>query len=391
MSSSTASPQARAASRRFLIADDDPILREIMRERLADAETGITCVENGREAWERLSREVYDLAVVDLGMPELDGFGLIAHLRQTPRTVDLPIIVATSRDDGEAIEKAYAAGATSFVTKPVNWPLFHHQVRFVLRSGRIEHDLRQARAVADVASRTKDSLFHLLSHELRTPLNVLVGFAALLERELGERLSPDERRHLDDMQAAAHGLNEIVGNVLTYARLLGATLDVERDALDVDELLENCAITLRRKAKEKGVQIVVRRPPERLMLMADGRWLADALARLLDNAVKFSPAGGTVELMAVDQGDGSLTITVRDNGPGMEPRRIEEYLQPFSQGDMSFTRRAEGLGMGLAIAKRIMELHGGKLVFRSNPGEGTVAGLWLPGAGRASAALARAG
>ena len=133
MPSSARSFEKPDISRRFLVADDDPILREMMQARLADRATTVVCVENGRDAWERLSREAFDLAIVDLGMPELDGFALISHLRQTPRTIDLPIIVATSRNDSEAIERAFSAGATSFVTKPVNWSLFSYQVKFVLR------------------------------------------------------------------------------------------------------------------------------------------------------------------------------------------------------------------------------------------------------------------
>lgn len=378
MSASNGSTLEMAIHRRFLVADDDPIMREMMRTRLASETTTVVCAENGREAWEQLSRGAFDLAVVDLGMPELDGFGLISHLRQTPRTIDLPIIVATSRDDSEAIEKAFAAGATSFVTKPVNWSLFAYQVKFVLRSGAIERDLRQARVAADIASRTKDSLFHLLSHELRTPLNVLVGFADVLEHDLTDKLSEEQRRHMSDMKTAAQDLNEIVGNVLTYSRLFGGKHAFKSEPVDVGELLDNAVSKLKVKSKAKNVQLVVRQLPHPVHAHGDSRWLNDALTRLVDNAIKFSSAGGTVDLMPMLQEDGSLALTVRDNGPGMDMRKLDEYLQPFFQADMTFARQAEGLGMGLPIAKKIIELHGGKLIFRSAPGQGTVVALWLP-------------
>ena len=391
MPSSARSFEKPDISRRFLVADDDPILREMMQARLADRATTVVCVENGRDAWERLSREAFDLAIVDLGMPELDGFALISHLRQTPRTIDLPIIVATSRNDSEAIERAFSAGATSFVTKPVNWSLFSYQVKFVLRSGRIERDLRQARIAADVASRTKDSLFHLLGHELRTPLHVLVGFAGVLEHDLADKLTAEQRGHMGEITAAARGLNEIVGNVLTYSRLFGGSLSLDREPVDVDELLENAAAKLRARAKSKNVQIVTRKLPATISVSADTRWLTDALSRLVDNAIKFSSAGGTVDLLPILQEDGSLALSVRDNGPGMDMRKLDEYLQPFFQADMSFARQAEGLGMGLPISKKIIELHGGKLIFRSAPGQGTVAALWLPARSCNQAALACAG
>lgn len=364
--------------RRLLVADDDPIQRELMQARLSGPSTSVVCAGDGADAWALLAREQFDLAIIDLGMPRLDGFGLIDHLRQTPRTIDLPIIVATSRDDRDAIERAFAAGATSFITKPINWPLLHYQVQFVLRNGSIERDLRRARIAADTASRTKDNLFRLLSHELRTPLSILVGFSDVLQRELAGRLSDEKLSYLGDMREAASRLNRVVGDVITYSRLSGSRVELTPSPVDANELIENCSISMRAKAREHTIQLVVRPLLDRLQVEVDARLLADALARLADNAIKFSPTGGTVELRANRQEDGSLVLSVRDNGPGMDRRRIEECLQPLVQADMSLSRHADGLGLGLPIIGKIAELHGGRLLIDSAPGEGSVFALWLP-------------
>ena len=135
-------------SKIVLIVDDDPILREVMSAKLAETGFIATCVEDGEEACNHLGSERYSLALVDLNMPKLDGFGLLRHIRQHPRTVDLPVIVVTSNDDKGSIEKAYALGASSFITKPVNWSQFLHHVRFVVRSGETEQALRRAQAEA---------------------------------------------------------------------------------------------------------------------------------------------------------------------------------------------------------------------------------------------------
>jgi len=222
-------------------------------------------------------------------------------------------------------------------------------------------------------------------------LHVLVGFAGVLEHDLADKLTAEQRGHMGEITAAARGLNEIVGNVLTYSRLFGGSLSLDREPVDVDELLENAAAKLRARAKSKNVQIVTRKLPATISVSADTRWLTDALSRLVDNAIKFSSAGGTVDLLPILQEDGSLALSVRDNGPGMDMRKLDEYLQPFFQADMSFARQAEGLGMGLPISKKIIELHGGKLIFRSAPGQGTVAALWLPARSCNQAALACAG
>lgn len=131
---------------RILFVDDDPILREFAQVNLASPHAEVDTAGDGLEALERLAVTRYDLLLVDLEMPRLDGFGLLERLRADPVTANLPVIVQTGREDVEAIDRAFHLGATSFVTKPLNWRLLTYQMRFVLRSNRAEHRLRQASA-----------------------------------------------------------------------------------------------------------------------------------------------------------------------------------------------------------------------------------------------------
>tara|TARA_R110002051_G_scaffold254841_1_gene313826 strand:- start:2514 stop:2957 length:444 start_codon:yes stop_codon:yes gene_type:complete len=129
---------------RILFVDDDPILREFAQVNLASPHVEIDAAGDGIEALERLAVTQYDLLLVDLEMPRLDGFGLLERLRADPATASLPVIVQTGREDVEAIDRAFHLGATSFVTKPLNWRLLTYQIRFVLRSSRAELRLRGA-------------------------------------------------------------------------------------------------------------------------------------------------------------------------------------------------------------------------------------------------------
>lgn len=131
---------------RILFVDDDPILREFAQVNLESPQAQVDTAGDGLEALERLAVTRYDLLLVDLEMPRLDGFGLLERLRADPATAHLPIIVQTGREDVEAIDRAFHLGATSFVTKPLNWRLLTYQMRFVLRSNRAEHRLREASA-----------------------------------------------------------------------------------------------------------------------------------------------------------------------------------------------------------------------------------------------------
>jgi CheY-like chemotaxis protein len=127
---------------RLLFVDDDPILREFAQVNLASAAAEVDVAADGLEALEALSRQRYDLLLVDLDMPRMDGFELLAHLRADPATAHLPVVVETGREDVDAIDRAFRAGATAFVTKPLNWRLLSYQLRFTLRAARAEAALR---------------------------------------------------------------------------------------------------------------------------------------------------------------------------------------------------------------------------------------------------------
>lgn len=363
---------------RLLVADDDPNLLELMSANLEDDDTEVVCAANGIDARDSLVREDFDLAIVDLGMPGLDGFELITQLRQDPRTVDLPVIVVTGRHDKLAIEEAFASGATTFVTKPVNWTLFKYQARFVIRSGHVKKDLRLALETADRASKAKDNLIKLLSHELRSPLNILVGFAEILKRDMEGDLSPEQQAHLSDIDQAGKRLSEVLSDVLFFSRLNNGHHEIKPSNTGLDELIEDATVAMKSKAKAKNITLSHSDFSEQRELIAESKLILDALKRLTDNAVKFSPDGAEVRLTAHSLADGSAVLAVQDNGPGIAMHTLQRCMKPFEQADKALTRSEQGMGLGLAIAKMIAEMHGGKLIVDAKPGKGTTASIWMP-------------
>ena len=184
--SNRAAPKAPSGlpRRRVLIVDDDPILCEVMAEQFGAQGFDVAFAENGEVACDKIAGEHFDLAIIDLGMPKLDGFALLRHVRQHPRSVDLPVIVVTASGDKTSIDKAYQLGASSFVTKPVIWAQFTPHALFVMRNGQIERELRAAQMEAATAVRLKNGLFQVLGHELKTPLTALIGLTEVLSASL---------------------------------------------------------------------------------------------------------------------------------------------------------------------------------------------------------------
>jgi signal transduction histidine kinase len=380
--------RAHSSAKMVLIVDDDPILRKVMSAKLMEISFAVTCIEDGEEACNRLDSERYALALVDLNMPRLDGFGLLRHIRQHPRTIDLPVIVVTGNGDKCSIERAYALGASSFITKPVNWSQFLPHVRFVVRSGETEQALRRAQAEAEATSRMKNGLFHMLSHELRTPVSALVGFAGILESALKDGVDSEHTDHLNHIVAAAQRLNAIIGDILLYSKTLAGPSNLDIIDCRAVELVEDVTKALRAKAREKRISFSIRVPFDDLTVACDSKLVHRALCKLLDNAVKFSQPDSSVEIAAHGE-KGSAVISIRDSGPGMSKKKLAECLQPFVQADMTWGRPADGLGLGLPIARFIAEAHGGELLCKTAPGQGMIAALWLPAKSIAKAARGR--
>ena len=329
-------------------------------------------------ACDKIAGEHFDLAIIDLGMPKLDGFALLRHVRQHPRSVDLPVIVVTASGDKTSIDKAYQLGASSFVTKPVIWAQFTPHALFVMRNGQIERELRAAQMEAATAVRLKNGLFQVLGHELKTPLTALIGLTEVLSASLKDRVHAGEAEQLGHVAVAAQRLNLIISDVLILSKALAGRSRLNIASSPLHEILDDSLLRLKAAARALNISLLVRQPDPDLVISCDANLLRQALHKLIDNAIKFSPRGGAVEIWAHRKDDGSTVFSVRDTGPGLSPAKLKECLQPFVQEDMSYSRRVEGLGLGLPIAKAIAEAHGGELIIQTSPGQGMIAALWLP-------------
>lgn len=364
----------------ILLADDDPVLLELAHASLTNAGYRVSRAANGVEAAALLDGDPIDLIISDLDMPGLDGFALLETVRSRKDTRHVPFVVITTHDQFEPIERAFALGATSFMIKPLNWTQFGHHVRYMLRASRYETELRDARDTAEAASQIKSDVLSVVTHEFRTPLHQIMGFADLLTRreqdQGGVPEGEDFSRHIRD---AATNLDRMVSDMLIFSRLLAKNPTLSEQDLSVQQLIGVAAKTVSAKAAARGITIVDRASETSdVDLICDRAVFERAFAHLIDNAVEHSPHGGTVVVGADLARGGQLVCFVKDDGPGLESARVEELLDPLSQGDMSLTRSGSGLGIGLSIARLASEAHGGQFLLETAPGAGTTAALIFP-------------
>jgi signal transduction histidine kinase len=254
-------------------------------------------------------------------------------------------------------------------------------------ASRIENDsASQARALDGAARRAAEdagrrSFLRLVSHELRTPLNSIIGFSEIIADELyGPISDPRYREHAEIVRASGLKLLKLVNDVIEVARLEAGVADLDLRPEDPLSVLETVAEALAGEARARCVRLSVHAAPTPLVL-ADDRSLKTALVQLVQNAIAFSPEGGEVRLGLRSMWD-SVAFDVADEGPGVPIRDLQRILRPFEQGADALTRRSEGAGLGLPIARLLSEAMGGKLRLQSEPGRGLCASIHLPAAPR---------
>ncbi|HYI69747.1 MAG TPA: MHYT domain-containing protein [Skermanella sp.] len=243
-------------------------------------------------------------------------------------------------------------------------------------------ELTAALEAAAAASQTKSHFLATMSHELRTPLNAIIGFADLMVTEihgpLGDEQYRDYARLVSD--SGSHLLS-LINDVLDLARLDASQLKLAEDMIDVDRMLHESVRMIGPQAAKAGVSVSWRSEVQGFHLSADTRRVRQVMLNLLSNGVKFTPPGGSITIDAKPSGKsgiGGFTIAVTDTGIGMSPEEIPVALERFGQIDNGLDRRFEGTGLGLPLAKLLMEIHGGALILSSTPGSGTSVILSFP-------------
>jgi signal transduction histidine kinase len=242
-----------------------------------------------------------------------------------------------------------------------------------------ESELAVARDTAIAANKTKTEFLANMSHELRTPLNAVIGFAALMkEQTFGPLANPTYSEYVVHIHSSGEHLLALINDILDISKIEAGKFELSEETVDVREVLSGCLTFVHDRAVKSGLQLVENIPHDLARLRGDSTKLRQIFANLLSNAVKFTPAGGTVSLAAGHDEHGALRIAVRDTGIGIAREHLAKVLEPFGQVDSSYTRRVGGTGLGLPLAKSLVELHGGVLLLNSKLGSGTEVVVTLP-------------
>ena len=371
-----------AAAKRpiVLVVEDQQTQRMILRAALERDGFEVVEAVNGLDALQAFDRFRPDIILLDVRMPGMDGYAACAALRRRPGAARLPILMLTVLNDIESINRAYEAGATDFITKPVAWPILGHRLRYMLRASQAFADLARsetellqrvadrtsalnaANAELEAANRELEAFTYSVSHDLRAPLRSVRGFAAMLKNGTQAR-DAGEHKLLDHILNQTQHMSAMIDDLLRLSRISRGS-DLSLEQVDLGSLVTRTIDNVRADYPRAAVKV-----SSLPKVRCDARLMQQVFENLVGNALKYSAKADMPEIeIGMEIADGEKVIFVRDNGVGFDVAHAPTLFGVFRR----FHAECEfpGTGVGLAIVKRIIERHRGRVWAQSAPGAG---------------------
>jgi signal transduction histidine kinase len=387
---SPGAPDARPADarsrprERVLWADDNADMRGYVRHLLG-ARYDVEAVSDGEAALRAARASRPSLVLSDVMMPKLDGVGLLRALRADPELRTVPVILLSARAGEEARIEGLEAGADDYLIKPFSARELLARVAAHLEMANLRRQSESAiRALNDAlreADVRKDEFLATLSHELRTPLNTMVGWTRLLRS--GTLDAADTQRALEIIERSVDHQSRLITDLLDISRIISGKLTLEMGNADLASIVRGVVDAVRPSADAAGITLTPLLPRQAVSVRGDAERLRQVAVNLLSNALKFTSAGGHVTVR-LERAGTETRLEVSDTGQGISAEFLPHLFEQFSQADGASTRAQAGLGLGLAIVRHIVELHGGRVRAESaGEGKGATFTVDLPVAGPA--------
>lgn len=354
---------------RLLLVDDDVVDRMAIRRAIEQSglDAQIDEATSADEAEQRVRATTYDCLLLDHDLPGMTGTQVATRLRQHGNLT--PILFVTGQQNEEVLQAAVDAGVTDFFPKGDLSPRrLALRIRFAIRIGRAEAESARSVGAANQAARARDDILAVVSHDLRGPLHAI----SLACEALHDEITGSALRYLGAIERASQRAERLISDLLEASAIENGALTLSRAAVDACAIVRQAAADHELLAKETGGRIAATVPAEALVVTADRDRVLQVLGNLIGNALKHA-RGAPIEI-SVRRTDDAAVIAVRDGGPGIPPHELPHVFDRYWHG----RTKKGGAGLGLAIAKGIVEAHGGRMDVASTPGDGAEFAFTLP-------------
>lgn len=374
----------------ILVVDDNAVICQIMKLALEQNQHHVTLASDGREAIEMMHSNFFDLVLLDIMMPRMNGFQVLEYMAKEPELANIPVIVVSADSQIDSAIRCIQLGADDYLVKPPNQTLLRTRVNSSLRK-KFLHDQEQAhqaemeRMIETVKAAivAKTEFIAMAAHELRNPIAQIATTNVLLSR-VGS-LNETQAQLLDKVNFSLERMQALIVDLDDVARLETGNIRLEPGELDLGELIYKIVESLEADLAARNHSLEIKITEDFPLVLADRDRMIQVLTNLMGNAIKYTPDGGAIWVTAVPlETEQTVHVTVQDSGLGIQAEEQKLVFSKFFRSGDSDVRARPGTGLGLYITKSLIEKQNGRIWFESKYGEGTAFHFTLPAAAGAS-------
>jgi signal transduction histidine kinase len=364
----------------LLVVDDTEDNLDLLEFALKRKPIRMLRATSGRQCLAIAQDQNPDVILLDIQMPEMDGFETLMHLRANPMTAKIPVIFLTAqRKDASSIEQGLELGADEYLTKPIDTEELLVRSKMLVRVKRAETELE----------RTKADFMAMLVHDLRSPLNGIKSVIDFFKelRDQGKLYTTEQLGLLDTAGDSARRMLELINDILDLSKFEAGNMSLDKQKIALPIILDTVCRETGLQFKQKGISIIKEYASELPDVFVDAEKVAQVVMNLLSNSLKFTKAGGSVTLTAalveelpagVPELKKMIKVCVTDTGVGIPAEEIPQLFERYKQVSTARRTKQKGTGLGLSICKMIIQSHGGKMGVESEVGKFTTFNFTLP-------------
>jgi len=377
-------PASGAAPGSLLVVDDIEANRDVLSRRLERQGYAVATATGGRQALELLRTQPFDLVLLDIMMPDMDGYAVLREIKADPALHPIPVVMISALDELDSVVRCVEMGADDYLVKPFEPTLLKARVGACLekkhahdREMRLFEELQSNYQRLQQLEKQRDDLTHMIVHDLRTPLTSLITGMQTLDT--GGGLDEIQREMVGIAIGGGETLLGMINDLLDVEKMESGVMQLDYTELDAGELVAGAAGQVAALCANSNLSLVRRIADDVTPFRGDENKLRRVLVNLLGNAIKFTPSGGAVTVRVKRDENGPFVVfSVSDTGEGIPPEAFERIFEKFGQVETRQGGRTMSTGLGLTFCKLAVEAHGGRIRVTSAPGEGSTFSFTVP-------------
>ena len=359
----------------ILVVDDTPANLRLLSEMLEDCGYEVRPAPDGPLALRAAETEPPDLILLDITMPDMDGYEVCARLKENDDLKEIPVIFISALTETLDKVKAFGVGGVDYVTKPFQFEEVRARVEAHLSLRRLRVDLKRRYEELRRLQEAQDNLTHMIVHDMGSPLLAAMGYLELLESSAMERLQAEEQEYVTEALRSTNTLVEMVHDLRDVTQLEAGEMPLKVRDAELGAILEDALESLRSPGGGRRLEVEKSGTPP--IVRCDPSVIRRVIANLVRNALNFTPQQGVVHITVSNEGSSSV-VRVKDAGPGVPPEYQQKIFEKFGQAEAHQERKKYSTGVGLSFCKLAIEAHGGRIGVESEPSEGSEFWFELP-------------